>query len=158
VELAVLYHNMGAGLRNTREFSEALSCVQKAADLNHPAKRFSELASNYYLLSSINFRQDKFEEAKGNALAALDYDKRMENSLGIAQDLLALGSIEEKAGNASEAHDAYKRSFLAYRSMGVVPGMRNSLEKLIAASAALNLNEEEAQYREAYRQLQPQAN
>jgi tetratricopeptide (TPR) repeat protein len=154
VELAVLYHNMGAFLRDTGEFSEALGSVRKAADMNRSEKRFTELAANYYLLSSIYFRQDLLEEARENALAALDYDKRMENSLGIAQDLLALGSIARKAGNTAEAHDNYKRSFFAYRSSGYVRGMRNSLERLIETSAQLNLEKEEEQYREAYGQLQ----
>ncbi|MDR1316309.1 MAG: tetratricopeptide repeat protein [Spirochaetales bacterium] len=155
VELAVLYHNMGAFLRDTGEYAEALDCVRKAADMNRAEKRFMELAANYYLFSSIYFRQNLLEEAKENALAALDYDRRMENSLGIAQDLLALGSIAQKAGDTGEAHSSYKRAFLAYRVNGHVRGMRNSLEKLIDTSALLNLEEEEKQYREAYGQLQP---
>ncbi|MDR1932562.1 MAG: tetratricopeptide repeat protein [Spirochaetales bacterium] len=157
LELAVLYHNMGASLRNAGDFAGALDCVLKAADMNRAAKRFSELASNYYLLSSIHFRQDKLEEAKTNALAALEYDKKMENSPGIAQDLLALGAVAQKTGDTEEAHDAYKRSFLVYRSLGVLSGMRNSLEKLIDTSLTLNLKEENEHYREAYKQLQPKA-
>ncbi|MDR1626222.1 MAG: tetratricopeptide repeat protein [Spirochaetia bacterium] len=154
-ELAVLYHNMGAFLRDTEKFPEALDSVQKAVDMNRFEKRFTELAANHYLLSSIYFRQNLLGEARENALAALDYDKRMENSLGIAQDLLALGSIAQKAGDTEEAHDSYKRAFLAYRSTGYARGMRNSLEKLIDTSAKLNLEKEEKQYREAYGQLQP---
>jgi tetratricopeptide (TPR) repeat protein len=154
VELAVLYHNMGAFLRDRQEFPQALDSVRKAADMNRFEKRFTQLAANYYLLSSIYFRQNLLAEARENALAALDYDKRMENSLGIAQDLLALGSIAQKAGGTEEAHENYKRAFLAYRSNGYVRGMRNSLEKLIDTSAKLNLEKEEKQYREAYGQLQ----
>ena len=154
-ELAVLYHNMGACLREAGELSEARGFAEKAAAMNRDAKHFTELAANHYLLASIYFRENKLPEARENALAALDYDKRMENSLGIAQDLLALGSITEKAGAAAEAHDAYKRAFLAYRALAYVPGMRRSLEKLIDSSEALNLKEETEQYREAYGKLQP---
>jgi tetratricopeptide (TPR) repeat protein len=156
VELAVLYHNMGACLRDEGEFAAARGCVEQAADMNRSAKRFSELASNYYMLSSIAFRENRLDAAQEAALAALDYDKRMENSLGIAQDLLALGTIAQKAGNAAQAHEAYKRSFLAYRALEYVNGMRRSLEKLIATSQTLNLKKETEQYREAYGQLQPE--
>ncbi|MDR1179679.1 MAG: tetratricopeptide repeat protein [Spirochaetales bacterium] len=155
VELAILYHNMGAFLRDTGEYEEALGCVRKAADMNRAEKRFTELAANYYLFSSIYFRQNLLDQARENAFAALDYDRRMENSLGIAQDLLALGSIAQKAGDTGEAHNSYKRAFLAYRANGYVRGMRTSLEKLIDTSTRLNLEEEEKQYREAYGQLQP---
>ena len=72
-------------------------------------------------------------------------------------DLLALGSIEEKAGNIMVAHTTYKRAFLAYRSLQHVVGMQSSLLKLINSAQALNLKEETEQYREAYGQLQTQA-
>jgi len=154
VELAVLYHNMGACLRDTGDFTGARENAARAADMNRSARRFTELASNYYLFSSIDFRENRLDSARENALTALHYDKRMENSLGIAQDLLALGNIEEKAGNIPEAHEAYKRSFFAYRSLQHTGGMQKSLERLIPTSQRLNLTEETEQYREAYGQLQ----
>ena len=154
VELAVLYHNMGACLRDRGDFAVARENVERAAGMNRSAKRFSELASNYYMLSSIAFRENNFDAARQYALEALDYDKRMENSLGIAQDLLALGSIEEKTGETARAHDAYKRAFFVYRSLQHAGGMRRSLEKLMLTSQTLNLKEETEQYREAYGHLQ----
>jgi tetratricopeptide (TPR) repeat protein len=145
---------MGVVLRNQGDFAAAVTQAQKAADMNRKAKRFEELAANYYLLASIYFRQDKLAEAQANAETALEYDKKMENSLGIAQDLLALGAIAEKAGKTAEAHDIYKRSFLVYRSLRYVPGMIRCLEKLITGAETLNLKEETERYREAYAQLQ----
>jgi tetratricopeptide (TPR) repeat protein len=157
LELAVLYHNTALVLRNLERYGEALEAAMRARDMNRGAKRFGELASNYYIMSSIYFRQGVLGEARGAAGSALEYDKRMENSLGIAEDLLALGSIEEKGGDVSAAYDMYKRAFLVYRSLKYAAGLSRALEKLFLAAENLNLREEAESYREAYEQLQKPA-
>jgi tetratricopeptide (TPR) repeat protein len=154
-ELAVLYHNRGAVLRNIGRPDEALREAEKAQALNLSAKRFEELASNYYLMSSIYSRRGDFPEALKFAELALDYDKKMENSLGIAQDLTAIGIILEKMDKTSAAHDMYKRAFIVYRALRHIPGMMRTLEALESAAIKLGRPEEAEQYVEA-RKLLPQ--
>jgi tetratricopeptide (TPR) repeat protein len=152
-ELAVLYHNRGAVLRNMGRTDEALGETEKARALNLAAKRFEELASNYYLLSSIHSRRGDFPEALKFAELALDYDKKMENSLGIAQDLTAIGIILDKMEKTSTAHDMYKRAFIVYRALRHIPGMARTLEALESTSIKLGQNEEAEQYLEARKLL-----
>lgn len=152
-ELAVLYHNSGVVLRNQGRLDEAVAEAEKAVELNRSAKRFEELASNYYLVSSVYFRREAYPEALRYAELALEYDKRMENSPGIAQDLLAIGTIGERTGRTAEAHDMYKRAFLVYRSLSHGPGMIRGLEALIRTADKLELKEEAVLYREAREKL-----
>jgi len=148
-EKAVLLHNRAAALKAADRPDEAEAEIAKAQALNLGAKRYEELASNYYLLSSLHSKRKNFGEALKAAELALEYDKKMENSLGIAQDLTALGLILEKTGQTEPAYDMYKRSFLVYRAIQYVPGARKSLELLEATARKLNKNEEADQYLEA---------
>jgi tetratricopeptide (TPR) repeat protein len=149
LELAVLYHNRGVVLRNLGDDEAALGEAEKAAAMNREAKRFEELASNHYLMSSVHLKREDHSEALRHAEIALEYDKKMENSLGIAQDLAAVGTIYEKTGKMEEAHDMYTRAFLVYRSLRYLPGMSLSLEALEAAAEKLDRKEDAKRYREA---------
>jgi len=153
-EKAVLLHNFAAALKAADRPDEAEAEIAKAQALNLGAKRYEELASNYYLLSSLHSKRKNYGEALKAAELALEYDKKMENSLGIAQDLTALGLIMERTGQTEPAYDMYKRSFLVYRAIQYVPGARKSLELLEAAARKLNKNEEADQYLEARKLLQ----
>ena len=152
-ERAILHHNYAAALKNSDRMDEAVLEIDKARTLNLAAKRYEELASNYYLLSSIHSKKKDYTEAIKTAELALEYDKKMENSLGIAQDLNALGLIMEKTNQTEAAYDMYKRSFLVYRALQYSPGVLRSLEVLEATARKLNKNEEANQYLEARNQL-----
>ncbi len=152
-EKAVLLHNYAAALKAADRIDEAEAEIGKAQALNLGAKRYEELASNYYLLSSLHSKRKNYGEALKAAELALEYDKKMENSLGIAQDLTALGLIMERTGRIEPAYDMYKRSFLVYRAIQYVPGATKSLELLEAVARKLNKNEEADQYLEARKLL-----
>jgi tetratricopeptide (TPR) repeat protein len=55
----------------------------------------------------------------------------MESSLGIAQDLAALGLLHRKQGDAEAALEAYRRSLQVYQSLGLAGEVRRLLPALI---------------------------
>jgi tetratricopeptide (TPR) repeat protein len=81
---------------------------------------------------------------------ALRYDRLMERSRGIAQDLYALGALYEKTGDEENALEHYHRGFQVYRSLSL-PGEAARLLPLLLALAERTGRKAEA---ESYRRLQ----
>ena len=154
VEHGVYFHNLGAALQGLKRFIEAEQAATQATTINLELKNYGELASNYYLLALIRQNQGNLLQAISDGETALKYDKQMENSLGIAQDLLLLGFLKEKSGNYAEAFDFYSRSFLVYRSLNHQGGMDRSLKRLEETAEKLGKTLEAKLYREAREALE----
>jgi len=154
IEHSVYYHNLGAALQALKRFQEAEQAVSQAVAINLELKNYGELASNYYLFALIRQSKGNLLQAINDAEAALKYDKQMENSIGIAQDLLLLGFLKEKTGNQTEAFDLYSRSFLVYRALNHRSGMERSLKRLEEAAEKSGRPLDAKLYREARENLE----
>jgi len=88
---------------------------------------------------------------------ALSFDKQIENSVGIAADLKALGLISVKQGNLNDAHDFMKRSLRVVAAIGLVPQARSVLSHLESIAMSLGLDAEAAEYRTQLEELVPAA-
>lgn len=108
----------GVALKQKQNFLLAESALKKALALDLKMNFTPEAASDYYILSSILSLKGQKEEALKTMHKALEKDKLIENSPGIAQDLYALALIHEKAGNPLEADHYYQRSLLVYKASG----------------------------------------
>ena len=71
------------------------------------------------------------------ASAALENDKRMENSVGIAADLKALGLIHFRAGEVQAAYEYMKKAFLVYETLRIRSQLIDTLEHLEEFARAL---------------------
>ena len=83
------------------------------------AKLDEEAAADYYMLASVYSKQGDYASARKNLLVALDLDKKIENSLGIAKDLSALGIVARKSGDAEAAFSYLQRAYLVYTTVGI---------------------------------------
>ena len=144
---AVLYHNLAGAYKKQEEYEKAVESVMIAINLNEKADQYSELGANHYLLSSLYSKQGNFDLALENSEKALENDKLVENSLGIGQDLNALGMISIKKEDYENAHEYFLRAFLVYESMGIIPKMKQVLIQLLEVSQKLGLEEETELYR-----------
>jgi len=151
---AIIYHNLGSLYRRMNRRDTALGYLQKAVELNERSKRSEELASNYYMLASLFSEQKNYEEAEGNALLALKYDKKVENSLGIAKDYLALGIISRKSGSLESAFRYLEQSLFVYRSLVILnpilnlgEDVRQVIRYLVEVAELTGKTEEAAYYR-----------
>ena len=82
------------------------------------------------MLASVYSRRGLFDEAFEFAYQALERDRMIENPIGIAQDLFALGSIERRRMRLEAAHEYYTRAFDIYVTLNVVPGVVRALSAL----------------------------
>ncbi len=143
----VLYHNIGAAYKGTGDLARALDWLGKALQNDLANKHFLEAAADYYMIASVYSKQGDYAAAERNAQAALDTDKKIENSPGIAQDLRALGLIARKKGDTAGAYDFFQRSYLVFSTLGMKAEMKKSLGELAEVADSLGRTDEARKYR-----------
>jgi tetratricopeptide (TPR) repeat protein len=157
-ELAILYHGMGMLYRtigidyqdngqledSTQAFRQSLGYFEEAVNINQSLDSFGQLASNYFMMASVHHKQNELERAKNLVLLALENDRKVENSRGIALDNVALGIIEEKLGNNSQAYNYYIKAFRIYQTLELVSGLRRTAAALVRITTLLERPNETA--------------
>jgi tetratricopeptide (TPR) repeat protein len=144
---ALLYHNMGTAEKNLGDPVAALEYYGKSLQINLSKKLNAEAAADYYMIASVHSKQGRFDEATKNAELALSLDKRVENSVGIAEDLYALGLISTRKKDPAAAFDYFQRSYLVYVTLGLKPGLKKTLTALIASADELGRKADSDAYR-----------
>ncbi len=118
-EGSILLHNLAELEMREGNLTEAERLATRALQNNMAAKRYEEGAANHYLLSRIAHRDGDNRRALHHAREALSYDKRMENSPGIAQDLVAIAELLAIAGEDPQViADYLVRAADVYRALG----------------------------------------
>lgn len=144
----ILYHNLGTLYAREGDFDRAVEHLEIARAANEEAGMWAELASNYYMLSSVAARRESFEAAFDYATTALDYDKRAENSPGIAADLAALGRIRERTGEDEDAYQYYLRALRVYLSLNLATESLDLLGRLSDVADRLGKPDDAERFRE----------
>ena len=89
-----------------------------------------------------------------SAYLALENDKIIENSPGIAKDFFALGLISKKAGLNTEAFDFFIQSYLIYKVLNLKDNVIKVVTYIIETGEILNLGDELKEYRQILKSLE----
>ncbi len=146
---AVILHNTGVALRELERYDEAFASLSEALALNEAARRHGEIASNRYAIAQIRSRQGRYREAVSELMTALEKDRLVENGVGVAKDILALGLVSRYAGERAEAYDWFRKALLIHRALGMEREIPAILRHLSETAAELGRSEEAAAYAEA---------
>ena len=151
---AVIFHNLGTVQKKLGNPDLSIGYYEQAAVLNTADKKYEELASNYYMIASVHSEQGDYVRALEFIYKALENDKKMENSLGIAKDYLALGLILQKDDSLELAYANLKRGLFVYRSLVVLNAdlniqrdVQNMLRTLIDLADKLGEEDDAADFR-----------
>ncbi|MDC7235712.1 MAG: hypothetical protein PQJ58_20985, partial [Spirochaetales bacterium] len=109
---------MAAIYKKKGDYDSALVNIEKAVSHDDKYHYLAELASDYYIKSSIQSLSGNEADAVNSMLQALHYDKFIENTAAITQDLYALGLIYEKMGDSEMAIHYFQRTYLVYTGSG----------------------------------------
>lgn len=134
LSLAIYKHDLGVAHKRAARYKEAELCFTEAAALNKKLRRVSEQASAYYMLSSVSLKLGDPVKARDTILKAIEADRSVENSLGLAGDYFALGSISQAEGKNEDALFFYKKSLDIALVVNLVPESLNALGRLIELS------------------------
>jgi tetratricopeptide (TPR) repeat protein len=164
-DLAILFHDMGSVLKRLGKPDDALGYITQALAINERLKRYEEMATNYYMIASIYSEKNMFDQAMQNAMLALENDKKVENTLGIAKDYLALGLISRKRGNDKDAYAYLKKTYeiynaltLLYPTLSIDLEIKSVLTHLVATGTALGLTDEVARYKKTLDSYEKRSN
>lgn len=139
---AVLYHNLGTLHARRGDLPSAEELVRRAAQLNEQFRAWPELGSNYFMLASILSRRADYSAALTAAQQALEWDKRAENSPGIAQDLRAIGIILERMERLEEAYAHHLRALRIFISLNKASETVDVLSRLTNLAHTLGRDDE----------------
>jgi len=128
---AVALHDRAVAKATLGDAAGAKADLAAAESLNLKAKRWSELASNRYVLASVLAGEENIEGALASALAALDADKRGESARSIPLDLAAAASLSSRLGRDSEAWGYWRRSFESGVAVDDAASVRKALTALV---------------------------
>ena len=153
MQTGLLHHNLGIAQKDLGNLDAAQEYYRKSLEINLANKLLEQAAGDYYMIAAVLSKKGEYAEAQKNAALALAADKQIENSPGIAQDLYAMGLIENRRRDAAAAYDYFQRSYLVYTTLGWKPEMKKALTELIAAADALGRTAEAGVFRKALADL-----
>lgn len=136
-EGAALDHAWGMLAKQEGQTEEALAAFDRSLALNTKLSLRQEMASNHFMKASVNAKLQRWDEARKDLLAALALDKMMENTMGIGQDLRALGTVAQKQERPQEALDAYLRAYRLFQAAGLPDQQKRTRELLVPVATAL---------------------
>jgi tetratricopeptide (TPR) repeat protein len=112
----------GLAEKELRRWDDAEGSLKKALDIHERDNRLAEAAYDWFLIASVRSvagRYDAALEALGNAVG---FDRRAENSYGLAADWRALGEVYKKMGDTLRADAARRRSEAIFKSLESAQG------------------------------------
>ena len=151
-DLAIYYHTLAVAEQKQDKVDEAVAHLELALAVNRKIKSPRETASNLIVLASIHTAQGDYQRARAEAAEALELDKQVEYSLGIAQDLTALGLIAQRMASHEESFRYFERAYGVYEALGHEAGRAGVLAWLVASARSAGLTAEA----EAYERLAAQ--
>ncbi len=143
---AVIRHNLATALAGVNDLEAARSEFERAREINERLNYRVELASNYYMLASVESRQGNYENAYEKARRALELDRRMENTRGIISDLRALSEISRRMEQRKNALDYLDRAIRVAAGSGNASAERALLEEAIPLAVELDRKDDVTVY------------
>lgn len=154
-EVAILYHGLGVARRNLALeakpqdeslLKQALAGFQQALSLNTGLNLKQEMASNWYMTARVHMDLKNWPAAAAAAASALDYDRQMENSLGIGLDLRLLARINLSLDKKDDAWDQLLRAWKVFTAISQKEQQLRTLELIVPLAKDLKKSDELAYY------------
>ncbi|MCL2719868.1 MAG: tetratricopeptide repeat protein [Treponema sp.] len=104
----------GMTLRSLRRWNEAEDAIKKSLAIHQKIRYFENASYDWFVIASIRSLSGEFANAIIALNNSIDFDRRIENSWGLAASWRAMGDVYVRAGNSAEARSAYERSRAIY--------------------------------------------
>jgi len=110
----------GMAQKDLDQFAEAEKSIMSALAIHEKERYLEQAAYDWYLIASIRSVAGEYRPAVEALNKALHFDRRAENTFGLAKDWAALGDVLSKAGNNGAANMSWRRAAEIFRAMDPV--------------------------------------
>jgi len=107
----------GMAEKDLGRFEEAEKSVMNALSIHEKGRYLEQAAYDWYLIASIRSVNENYREAVEALNKALNFDRRAENTFGLAMDWAALGDVFAKTENNFAANLSWRRAVEIFRAM-----------------------------------------
>ena len=115
--LAVSWTVKGMAEKELGRYAEAEKSVHNALAIHTKENYLEQAGYDWYLIASIRSVSGNYRGGIQALYRALHYDRRAENTFGLAMDWAALGDVYRKLENENSASRSYRRSAEIFRAM-----------------------------------------
>jgi len=107
----------GMAEKEQGRFAEAEKSIMNALAIHEKGRYLEQAGYDWYLIASIRSVAGNYRPAIEALNKALHFDRRAENTFGLAMDWAAIGDVFSKAGNDGAANMSWRRSAEIFRAM-----------------------------------------
>jgi tetratricopeptide (TPR) repeat protein len=115
--IAFAWTVIGLAEKNMGRYADAEEAVRRSLAIHEKALNFELAAYDWFMIASFRSLSGNTDGAQKALESAIEYDRRTENSWGLANDWQALGDVQKKAGSR-DASAAYERAAGIFRALG----------------------------------------
>jgi tetratricopeptide (TPR) repeat protein len=121
---------IGLAERELGRYAAAETAIKRSLDIHEKDRYFELAAYDWFLIASCRSLSGDFNGALKALESAMDYDRRVENSWGLANDWRAFGDVYKKAGNREASRTAYLRAAEIFRALGNEAAAEDALSRI----------------------------
>jgi tetratricopeptide (TPR) repeat protein len=118
LHIAFSWQVRALALKENKSYREAENAVKRSLDIHTKENSLENVSYDWYLMGSIRSLSGNTQGALQALESAIQYDRRIENSFGLAASWRAMGDVYTKAGNMEQAAWAYTRAKAIYVALG----------------------------------------
>jgi len=109
---------IGLAEKDMGNYAQAEAVVLRAVEIHEKDLYFELTAYDWFMIASFRSLAGNYHGALEALENAAAFDRRVENSWGLASDWRAMGDVHRKAGNSEASRAAYRRSAEIFQAIG----------------------------------------
>ena len=116
--IAFSWQVTGLAYRALGSYNEAEDAFMRSLQIHQKDSYFENASYDWYTTASVRSLSGNTQGAIQALEASIDFDRRVENSWGLAASYRAMGDVYKKMGRQNDSLEAYKRARNIYAAMG----------------------------------------
>jgi tetratricopeptide (TPR) repeat protein len=121
---------IGLAEKELGSYAAAEAAVRRSLEIHEKDRYFELAAFDWFMTASFRSLSGDYQGARQALGNAIDFDRRVENSWGLASDWRALGDVSQKAGDRVSARAAYQRAAEIFTALGNEDAAQETLKKM----------------------------
>jgi len=109
---------IGLAEKELGRYAPAEAAVRRALEIHEKDFYFELSAYDWFMIASFRSLAGNYRGALQALESAVSFDRRVENSWGLASDWRAMGDVHRKAGDGEASRAAYQRAAEIFRALG----------------------------------------